>query len=243
MRVRNERRTFLARILGWSNERAVNVALRSLGFALNHRTTLMLYGEGNMVPIAWALHLRTQGPESPFVVCDPRRRTKAASMRSPASCASGIAAFKAAVGGSLCVHMRRLPSDFPALVARLQDTDDVLCTICVGPLADSNPLLIRPAPLILPPLAQRAAELDRIIAEYADDALVDLAASEASLTDIDRAWVREHAATSLAEIEAATLRLVALPRLAQDVPRGGSSWAGALVAVQMVPPPRSAASR
>lgn len=76
MPVRNERRAFLARILGWSNERAVQVALRSLSSALNHHATLMLYGEGDMVPIAWALHLRTQGPDSPFVVCDPRRPTK-----------------------------------------------------------------------------------------------------------------------------------------------------------------------
>ena len=38
-------------------------------------------------------------------------------MRFPTSYASGVAAFEAAIGGSLCLRMRRLPNDFPALVA------------------------------------------------------------------------------------------------------------------------------
>jgi hypothetical protein len=67
-----------------------------------------------------------------------------------------------------------------------------------------------PAPLVVPPLAQRSAELDRIIAEYASDAIEELAAPASSLTAADHAWVRAHAAASLAEIEKATLRLVAL---------------------------------
>jgi len=60
------------------------------------------------------------------------------------------------------------------------------------------------------PLARRSAELDRIIAEYADDAIAELCAPRGSFTAPDHAWVRQYAATSLAEIEAATLRLVAL---------------------------------
>jgi hypothetical protein len=209
-------RAFLARILG-SNERAVELALRSLTLALDQRTTLMLYGDGDMVPIAWALHVRTLGPDSPFVVCDPRRRPRAASVCSPESYPSGVAVFEAAVGGSLCVHMRRLPGDVPALVARLQRGDDVRCAICIGPLSDSNRPPIRPAPLIVPPLARRSADLDQIIWEYADEARAGLGASEPSFTDVDRAWVRDHAATSLAEIEEATRRLVAL-RIWHEVP-------------------------
>jgi hypothetical protein len=95
MKASNKLRAFLARILGWSNERAVELALRSLALALNHRATLVLCGEGDMVPIAWALHRRTLGPDRPFIVCDPRRGTKAASVRAPASHASGVAAFEA----------------------------------------------------------------------------------------------------------------------------------------------------
>jgi hypothetical protein len=204
----NGLRAFLARMLGWSNERAVELALRSVALALDHRATLLLCGEGDMVPIARALHRRTLGPDSPFIVCDPRRGMKAASVRSPESRASGVAAFEAAIGGSLCVRMRRWPEDFPALVARLRGADDVLCVLCAGQLADHPPLIL-PAPLAVPPLAERSSELDRIIAEYAGDAIAELAAPAASFTADDHEWVRDHAATSLAEIEAATLRLVA----------------------------------
>jgi hypothetical protein len=210
MQAGDELRAFVARMLGWSDERAVELALRSLALAMDHRATLVLCGEGDMVPIARALHRRTLGPDKPFIVCDPRRRTSTASVRSPASRASGVAAFDAAIGGSLCMRMRRLPDDFPALVARVRGADDVLCVLCTGQLADPHPPFILPAPVVVPPLASRAHELDRIIAEYAADAIAELAAPAASFTADDHAWVRDHAAGSLAEIEAATLRLVAL---------------------------------
>jgi DNA-binding transcriptional regulator YiaG len=206
----DELRAFLARMLGWSNERAVELAQRSLALALEHRAALVLSSDSDLVPIAWALHRRTLGADRPFIVCDPRRGTMAGSVRSPANRASGVAAFEAAIGGSLCVRARRLPSDFPALVARLRDADDVLCAICTAELADPRPPLVLPAPLVLPPLARRPAELDRIIAEYAGDAIAELAAPASSFTAGDHAWVRDHAAASLADIEKATLRLVAI---------------------------------
>jgi DNA-binding protein Fis len=106
--------------------------------------------------------------------------------------------------------MRRLPGDFPTLVARRRRTDDVLCVLCTGQLADPHPPFILPALLVVPPLARRRAELDRIIAEYADDAIAELAAPKASFNADDQAWVRDHAAASLAEVEATMLRLVAI---------------------------------
>lgn len=86
----------------------------------------------------------------------------------------------------------------------------MLCAICAAALADPRPPLVLPAPLVVPPLALRSAELDRIIAEYAGDAIDDLAAPASSFTAGDHAWVRDHAAASLADIEKATLRLVAV---------------------------------
>jgi hypothetical protein len=203
-------RAFIERLLGWSNERTVELAARSLALALGHRATLVLCGEGDLVPIARTLHRRTLGTDRPFVACDPRRGTRAESVRSPMSYGSGVAAFEAAIGGSLCLLMHRLPEDFPALVARLRGADDVLCVLCIGQLAKPHPAFILPAPLAVPPLTRRSAELDRIIAEYAGDAIAELGAPAGSFTDDDHVWVREHAARSLAEIEAATLRLVAL---------------------------------
>jgi hypothetical protein len=84
-----------------------------------------------------------------------------------------------------------------------------VCAIA-SKLADPHPPFILPAPLTVPPLAQRSGELDRIIAEYAGDAIAELAAPSASFTADDHAWVRQHAAASLAEVEKATARLVAI---------------------------------
>jgi hypothetical protein len=196
-------------MLGWSNDRAVEHAIRSLALAADHRAALVLCGAGDMVPIAWALHRRALGAERPFIVCDSLRGDAPASVRSPASRASGTAGLEAAAGGSLCVRTRRLPRDFPALAAQLRATDDVLFIACTEH-DDANPLLIRPAPIVVPPLASRAIELDRVITEFAADAIVELGALRGGFTDADRAWVRDHAATSLAEIEKATLRLVAI---------------------------------
>src|ERR1051325_4719947 len=203
-------RPFLGRMLGWSDERAVELALRSIALAVEHRAALVLCGEGDMVPLAWALHQRTLGPARPFVVCDPRRGTKPASVRSPANRPSGLAAFDAAAGGSLGVRTRRLPDDFPALVARLRGADDVLCAVCSEDVANPHRSIILPAPLTVPPLADRSAEMDRSIAEYADDAIAELGAPSSSFTVDDHAWVRGQAAVSLVEIEKATLRLVAI---------------------------------
>jgi hypothetical protein len=59
-------------------------------------------------------------------------------------------------------------------------------------------------------LASRRDDIDRIIADYAADAIAELAAPATGFTDRDHVWVREHAATSLDEIEKATLRVIAI---------------------------------
>lgn len=206
----DELRGFVARLLGWDNRHSVELAVRTLDLAAEHRTELVLCGAGDLVPIARALHRRNLGVERPFVMCDPRRGDAPASPRSPANFAGGITALTAAAGGWLCLRMLRLPRDFAALVAQLRGTDDVQLIVCAGARHAAHPFLVRPASLHLPPLAERAAELDRVIAEYASDAVAELGAPPASFTGGDHTWVRQHAATSLAEIEKVTLRIVAL---------------------------------
>jgi hypothetical protein len=203
-------RGFVARLLGWSNDRAVEPALRAVELAAEYQAGLVLCGAGDMVPVARALHRRILGTERPIIVCDPRRRNTPASPRSPANHASGLSALAAAAGGSLCVRAGRLPSDFSALVARLRGTADVQVVVCADERDVNHPYLVRPAPIHLPPLAGRAAEIDRVISEYAADACAELCETPSSFTESDHAWVRQHAATSLAEVDKATLRLVAL---------------------------------
>ena len=69
-------RGFLSRILGWSEARApaVENALRSIHLSIAHRTSLVLLGSADLVPLAQALHRRTLGGASPFVVCDRNAR-------------------------------------------------------------------------------------------------------------------------------------------------------------------------
>jgi len=103
-----------------------------------------------------------------------------------------------------------LPRDFSALVARLRGTDDVQLVVCASERDAAHPFLVRSASLHLPPLAGRVAELDRVIAEYAADAVADLGVAPGTITDGDHAWVRQHATSSLPEIEKVTLRIAAL---------------------------------
>jgi hypothetical protein len=175
-------RGFLARLLGWANTGAVDLALETVGLAADRRVALVLCGRGDLVPIAWSLHRRV----------------------------SGARAVLAALGGALCVRANRLPPDFAATVAKIQNEADLMLVVCADREDMASPLLVRPAPLRLPPLIERSGDMLRIIDEYVHDAVAELRALPPGLTTAQRAWVREHAATSLAEIEKATLRLVAM---------------------------------
>jgi hypothetical protein len=187
----------------------LELAVRSLKLAAEHQAALVLYGDGDLVPIAWALHRRTLGADKPFIVCDPRRGTRPASERSPASRGRGVAAFEAAVGGSLCVHTRWLPDDSVFMAGYLKGSDNVMFIVCTDHDI-TVPLPVRPAPIQVLPLSCRGMDLHRIVREYAADAIAALGAPASSFTDTDRRWVCRHAATSYDEIEQATLRLVAL---------------------------------
>jgi len=242
----NELRAFVERIVGWTNEHAVDHAIRSLDLANDHRAALVLLGETDLVPIARALHRRARGADHPFVVCDPRRRDGEdyESVRSPVNYGTGLAAFRAAHGGSLCVRSRRLPSDFSSVVAQLRSTNDVQIIVCADGRDDAHPFLVRPAPIRIPSLRVRTDELQRIVDEYAVDAVAELRALGRGLTAADRRWVLEHAPLTLAEIEKATLRLLAI-RVSRNVSNAAARLGMAPVSLsrwaarrKLPPPPR-----
>lgn len=202
---------FLERLLGWTSGRAVDHALRSIDLAVSHRAALVLCGEGDLVPIAHALHRRILGADRPFIVCDPRRENAPGSVRVPANFKNGVAAFEAAREGSLCVRSLRLPRDFSSMVALVRDPGArIAFIVCSDRRITYGALLTVPVPINVPSLKDRASELPRIVDEYARDAVTALGASPTIFTDADRQWILEHASTSLLEIERATLRLVAL---------------------------------
>jgi hypothetical protein len=203
-------RAFCARLLGWGPERqvAVDHALRSIRMSVTHRAPLVLRGEGDMVPIAHALHRRVLGADQPFIVCDPRRRDRGASVRAARSCGTVAAALNAAVGGSVCVRARCRPRDFLALLAKVSEPGaSSQLIVCENRTDTAFPLS---TPIEVPSLATRVEDLPRIITEYAQDAIAALGAPAGSFEPNDHRWVLEDAATSFDEIEKATLRCVAL---------------------------------
>jgi hypothetical protein len=208
-----EVRAFLARILGWSDDRGVVVdrAHRSVQLAAGRHAALVLCGKGDLVPLAAALHKRTLGPNAPFIVCDPRRGNAVETVRSPANRTSGIDAIAAASGGTICMRASRLPRDFAAVIERVREPDaHVQTVVCWGQRDERNPLLVVPAPIVVPALRGRVSELLKIIDAYALDAIAALATRTDCFTDADRAWVAAHASDCLAQIEKATLRVVAI---------------------------------
>ena len=94
----------------------------------------------------------------------------------------------------------------------------------IGTVADDavmkelHPSLIA-SPIILPPLAERATELNRIIDEYGDDAVAELGGT---FTPSDRERVRLDESGTLARIEKATRRLVAVRAAGGSIRRAAS---------------------
>src|SRR5688572_24429337 len=153
-------RGFLARLLGWSADQivAIDRALRAVRMAATRRAALVVCGDGDLVPIAQAIHRRTLGDARPFVVCDPRRRRSTASVRVAESQREGLHAMDAAVGGTMCVRARRLPRDFYEISPALRDpTSRVQLVVCAEDPADARTLFADP--IVIPPLARRRAEL------------------------------------------------------------------------------------
>jgi hypothetical protein len=201
-------REILARLIGWAHGRRaeVDLALRSVRLAATRRESLLLCGDGDLVSIARLLHRHALGDTRPFVVCDPRRVRADPNARAAANFESGMLALAAAAGGTLCVWQGRQPDDFDKVVAARRDpTSRVQLVVCTHTLQHRDPLIA--SPIVLPPLAKRATELNRIIDAYAADAVAELGGS---FTPSDRVSVRRHEATTLAQIEKATRRLVAI---------------------------------
>lgn len=204
-------RAFLERILGWDEARgdAIDHALRALRIASTRRTALVVCGEDDLVLIARALHRLTLGPDRPFVVCDPRRRTTTENVRSAENYEDGLAAMVAASTGSLCVWARRLPRDFEDVRRALRDpAARVQLVVCAREPSDAE--LFLAAPIEVPALSTRPGDLGRIVDAYAADAIAAMGMQPGSFPPSDHAWVLEHAADSLPEIEKATRRLLVI---------------------------------
>lgn len=204
-------RSFLSRLLGWQKHRneAADEAMRSIRMATTRHAPLVICGDGDLVPTARSIHCHSRGRERRFVVCDPRRQSGKATVRSPENMASGMEAFRAATGGTVCVRRERLPHDFRELVRAVRvPGSQVQLMVCADVLDELEQH--RVMPIVIPSLATRRVEVDRIIREYVEDAMTELGMAPGELRDPDHAWIRAHSSASLPDIEKATMRMVAL---------------------------------
>jgi transcriptional regulator of acetoin/glycerol metabolism len=87
---------------------------------------------------------------------------------------------------------------------------NVQLIVCGDERHAEAPLLAAAALIQIPSLRERLEDLPRIVDEYGRDAAAALAVDGLCFTVTDRQWVIQNRATSLPEIEKATMRLLAL---------------------------------
>lgn len=198
-------RGVLARMLGWgaASAEAVDLALRAIRFTAQRRSRLVLVGAG-VVPLAEELHRLTLGPRRPFVFCNPRRQTSES-------------ALEQATDGTLCYSAQLPPSYLRTIMRGLQQPGcQTQLVVCADRVDEAQKFA---APIVVPPLATRKGELERIIQEYAADVAGPLDLGEHWLSKAARTWMRANLRT-LAEIQKTTTRLAVIKR-------AGSMTAGA----------------
>jgi hypothetical protein len=204
-------RRYLARIFGWHPETlpAIDLALRAIRATAYRRAPLVIAGAEDLVAVARQIHLRTTPPAAPFVVCGRHRYESDASLRVTATIADASAAFERAAGGTICVRARDLPIGYDELLhATLKSRAGAQLFICAKK-APKRSDLVAP-PILAPKLARRApGDVQRIVFEYGLDAMRELNANPNAFTESERKWVAKREASSFADIEIATLRIVA----------------------------------
>lgn len=197
-------RLFLARILGWNEAERIDLALRSI----LRGSVWLICSPSDPLALARSIHRLVFGADRPFVRCDPKG-TQKDSVHWPQNFDRAADALSAAARGTLCVWAGRLPRDFKEISdALIAPTATARLAICSNKPIDGKEFLV--TPIVVPPLAERQNELHHIINAYAKDALAELKGSAEHFRAEDLDWVQQNESATLAKIETATLRCVAL---------------------------------
>lgn len=188
-------RALLSRFLGWGVEARPRVdrALRAVRDFEARRSPLWLTGTDDLPNVARRVHTETATGEPPIEVLDIDRARGPIELSSSNELQSAVCL---ASRGSVDV----------ALVRALFESRPNLRIIVCARTSDCG------VSVDIPPLSSRAAELERVIAEYAVDAALKLDARGNDFAVVDRVRLLEHPPDTLAEIEVATLRLIAVRR-------------------------------
>jgi len=189
------RRSLLARLLGWSPERMATIdrALRVLrDFGRSH-FPLWITGTDDLIAIARRIHQEAMGVARPFVVAEW-----------PGSSRLLHESLRIARGGTLCIPARRMPEDARMIRSLSADCEPEYSVIVCARSADET------MSIDIPSLSSRADEIERIVDEYAIDAIARLSAKSSSFAKSDRDWLIEHPPSTLGDIETTTYRMIAI---------------------------------
>jgi hypothetical protein len=198
-------RALVERLIGWSGERRHDVdrALRALRDAALLRASLVLYGDGDLVPIARRLHRETLGAERPFVACGRRDRA--------------LDLLRRAGDGTLCISAAAPPPDaLDAIGALFTTPSPARLVLCAPEVRDASPLGVLLGPSVwleLPPLSRRRDELPRILVDAAAEAARELDQPLAALRTGDVEQLAGVPFEGLAGVHDAARHLVALRAL------------------------------
>lgn len=200
-----EIRALLLRMIGFRELQAVDNALQIVRAAIDGYKPITLCGQGDLVPLAHALHRRMLGKDRPFVVSTRTRGDTDETVRAAKNFQRGLDALQAAATGSICVVEGKLPADIDALLKSIADpATRVHLFVCEKNAKKTAEELIQ-----IPPLASRSEDLDLVVQEYGAEAMLALGMDGPMKPD-DRAWVKQNCAESVAEIEKGAFRIVAL---------------------------------
>jgi hypothetical protein len=191
----------LRRWLGWSTARLgeADRALREVREMANLRAALIVRGAGALAGVARRLH-RAVLDDRPFVLLGPAD--------------SGLQALDRASGGTICVDARGLPRDMRQVAANLRMADTrvrlVVCADSPESAAGVAAMVSRVATIAIPPIAERGAEIERLLEAYGADAVEELGADFLGFRPHDLERVRTCGVADLDELEELARRLVAL---------------------------------
>lgn len=187
-------RQLIQRFMGWSAERrpAVDRAMRAVREYRSSRVPLWLTGSDDLVAIARRIHIEVSG-DQPIEVVELHDRVD--------KLAAVIAQPRV---GAICTWARKMPADAHKIRALLAQREPQCNVIVCARVADQV------IAVEIPSLTTRRFDVERIIDEYAADAIAKLDASPGSFAAVDREWLVANPLETLAEIEETTLRLIAV---------------------------------
>ncbi|MEJ7597344.1 MAG: FHA domain-containing protein [Kofleriaceae bacterium] len=194
-------RGLVSRLLGWAAAQRVVVdrALRDLRETASMQTSLVIDGEGDLVPVARRLHDEMLGIDSPFVSLDDETDARRA-----VACAAD---------GTLCVT-RRLTPDLATIIVNARSANRARIIVCApGDDRASCALLGHAARLEISPLAKRLRELTRIVEECASEAATHFEQPITGLRTSDLRLLRSLPFAGISDLESTAWRLVAIRTL------------------------------